>query len=127
MGEWFSMGEKCEEMGGCGCGGNGACCGESSEQCACGGKGACCAEEQCEEEMDMGAMLLCLADEARMNVMRRKMEALIEKENGAKMDKIAKLVVEHYVKMWKMKMENKGMVASEVQAFNDSLEKAMTE
>ena len=65
--------------------------------------------------------LVCLAKEAKMNVLLRKMEAAIEKEHGEKMAKEAKLVVSHFMKMKKLKMEKKAAFGNEMESFHDQM------
>jgi len=62
-----------------------------------------------------------LAKEAKMNVLVRKMEAVIEKEYGAKLDKEARLIVEHFMSMKKMKMEKKTAFKSEMEQFHEEM------
>ena len=102
--------ENCKTGDGCSCG-----CGDGGCQCGCG----------CEDEWDLKEELDELAEKAWMNVVRKKMEAAIEKESGKKLDKVAQLAVEHAMKTWKMMMENERMEESEEDEYEKKLDEAM--
>ncbi|VVC01410.1 Uncharacterised protein [uncultured archaeon] len=103
----------------CGCGHEGGACDcpchgqERDCECGCG----CCGEE---EESESGR-LEELADGAWEHLMRKKMEALLEKAEGKRMDAVAKVVVEHTRKFWKMKMENRKMEGKEYEEYEKKL------
>ncbi len=65
--------------------------------------------------------LVCLAKEAKMNVLTRKMEAVIEKEYGAKLDTEAAILVKHFMTVMKMKHEKKAACASEMESFHEQM------
>lgn len=114
------MGNECES-------GKDACC-SGGKGCGCEGQCGCqqapCPSEYCE---CMGCRLAMVAKRAKINVLMRKMEAIIEREHGKKLDAEAKVVVEHVMKAWKMQMENKEMSAKENQEYGEKLMAAMKE
>jgi hypothetical protein len=113
------MGNECNS-------GKDACCssGKGCEsQCGCGGQ-APCPSEYCDCP---GCKLAMVAKKAKINVLIRKMEAIIEKEHGKTLDAEAKIVVEHVMKSWKMQMENKEMTAQENEEYGKKLMAAMKE
>jgi len=92
-----------------------------NEKCSCGEGCECCSND----EWDLAGELQKLSEEAWSNVVRRKMEAAIEKESGKKLDKVASLAVEHAMKEWKMWMENEKMEEKEVEEYEGKLDEAM--
>ena len=62
-----------------------------------------------------------LAKEAKMNVLIRKMEAAIEKEYGPVLDKEAKLLVQHFFKMKRIKHEKKSAIGDEMGQFHEQI------
>ena len=66
-----------------------------------------------------------VAKKAKINVLMRKMEAIIEKEHGKTLDAEAKIVVEHVMNAWKMKMENREMTDKENEEYGKKLMAAM--
>ncbi len=111
------MGEQCNEAADACCG-SGAC--EDEKPCGC--EGACMCEEQ-----SMADELTCLAKEAKMNVLLEKMEAHVEKEIGPKLDKVAKVAVDHLISMWKLKTSSEQMQEAEVKAYQEKLMALMKE
>ena len=86
-------------------------------------------EENCgcchEEEDDFGGMMVEIAEDAWAAVVQRKIEAMIEKEDGKGMDKIAKIILEHTRMVWKMKMSGKEMPKGADEEFEKKLMSAM--
>ena|GEM_PF-5954815 len=86
-------------------------------------------EEGCgccqEEEDDFGGMMVEVADKAWMKVAQRKLEALIEKNNGKEMDKMAKLVYDYAHELYSLKMSGKEMPKGAAEEFEKKLMAAM--
>lgn len=91
---------KC--CGQCGC--NPCCCHSQS----CHEHEECCSHEQeCGHEGDFSKMLLELADEAWMEVLKNKIMQQIEKSEGKKLDELAKLVSDANGQRWQHKLAKK--------------------
>ena len=81
-----------------------------------------CQQSPCASMCDCHACkMMFLAKEAKMNVLVRKMEAVIEKEHGAKLDKEARLLVEHFMKIKELKMDKKSAFKSEMEQFHEAM------
>jgi hypothetical protein len=61
---------------------------------------SCCSEHH-QDSCSFGDTLLKLADEAWMNVLKGKIEKVIERQSGSQLDKVAELVSETNHKRWK--------------------------
>lgn len=81
--------------------------------------------ECCEEEESLGDMTMGVADKAWMKVLQRKLEAMIEKNQGEGMDKTAKIVYEYARTFYDMKMAGKKMPKGAAEAFEKKLMAAM--
>jgi len=82
----------------------------------------CCCDEK---EQRYGDMMVDVADRAWMKVAQRKLEALIEKNNGKEMDKTAKLVYDYAHKLYSLKMAGKEMPKGAYEEFEKNLMAAM--
>jgi hypothetical protein len=98
----------------CGCCSSDECC-SSESQCGCE-----CHEESLDEKMER------IANDAWEVVVRKAMEAEIEKEDGPGIKKVAKIVVDHVRKVWQMKMQNEKLEESEFEAYQKKLMDAMS-
>ncbi|MDE1798128.1 MAG: hypothetical protein KGH63_01850 [Candidatus Micrarchaeota archaeon] len=79
-------------------------------------------QPQCPSMCDCPACrLVCLAKEAKMNVLTRKMEAVIEKEYGAKLDKEAQILVKHFMAKMKLKHEKREAMGAEMEKFHEEM------
>lgn len=110
------MGNECS-------GGKDSCCssGKGHEsQCGCGP--AQCPSECCDCP---GCRLAMVARKAKINVLVRKMEAILERKMGKKLDAEAEVVVEHVMKAWQVSMESKEMSANENEEYGKKLMAAM--
>jgi len=87
------------------------------EENSCG----CCEEE----EPGFGDMMIDVAEDAWTAVVQRKIEAMIEKEDGKGLDKVAKIILEHTRKVWQMKMAEKPMPKGATEEFEKKLMAAM--
>ena len=94
------------------------CCDES---CCEGKSDSCCCNECCGEGMDMGKMMMQLANEAWSELMKEKMKAAYQKSIGNKMDKIAAVGVEACIGYWNSKAKEKASCAE----FEEKLRKVM--
>jgi hypothetical protein len=56
-----------------------------------------------------------------MNVLIRKMEAVIEKEYGPKLDKEAVILVKHFMAKMKMKHEKREAMSAEMESFHEQM------
>lgn len=93
---------------------------------SCETQSAC--QSQCPTQCDCkGCQLVCLAKEAKLNVLGRKMEAIIEKKYGAKLEKEAELLVEHLFKLWELKRTNKAALGAEMEQFHSKFMALMRE
>ena len=87
--------------------------------------------EECKskgEDCDMTSGLLCIADKAWEELMKDKLKHEWEKHRGETMDKVAEVVIQHSMKLWKHRMSSQDMKANlpneEVDAFKEELGKA---
>jgi len=87
----------------------------------------CCSEECCEEEKSLGEMMADVADKAWMKVAQRKIEAMIEKENGKGMDKAAKITYEYVHALYAAKMAGKELPKGAAAEFEKKLSAVLTE
>ncbi|MGD9682657.1 MAG: hypothetical protein AB7W16_15825 [Candidatus Obscuribacterales bacterium] len=82
-----------------------------SNECSTGAsQGSACAPEAKKDSgqcCQVSEKLLCLADEAWKEVLKAKMVAHIEKQSGAKLDKLAALVTEANHKRWAHMIQGK--------------------
>jgi hypothetical protein len=85
-------------------------CGDTAAQH--GGDSECC---------NMPEKLLCLADEAWKEVVKEKIKKEIEKNAGAKLDALAKLVAEGNHKKWSYLIEGK----QQCDQFKDQVKEAL--
>mgnify|MGYP001584446662 FL=1 len=82
------MGETCES-GECCSGEQKQCCG--SKECSCS---SCCSKESQCGAYDKFGMMMCLAKEAKMELLKEKMKKKFEALHGKKLDRIADFIVE---------------------------------
>ena len=100
----------CEEQG-CGCEESKGSC-----QSGCGCEGSCSCESK-----SMAGMIMNLANEAWMELMKEKMKHAYEKATGDKMNKIAQVGIEACIAYWGNQMKDK----SSYDEFEEKLKKAM--
>ena len=113
------MGNECSS-------GKESCCSSGSgceSQCGCQSQAAC-PSECCE---CIGCKLAMVAKRAKINVLTRKMEAILERKMGKKLDAEAEVVVEHVINTWKAQMENKEMSSKENEEYGKKLMAALKE
>ena len=91
------------------------------EECKSGEGCGCCHEG----EDDFGGMMTDLAEDAWAAVVQRKIEAMIEKEDGKSLNNVAKVILEHTRAMWKAKMSGKEMPKGAAEEFEKKLMAAM--
>jgi len=95
---------------------------ECNEKCCCESSGSgCCSNSSCEESMDMGKMMMGLANEAWGELMKEKIKATYEKSIGDKMNKTAQVSAEACVAYW----NNKHRDGASCAEFSEKLKKAM--
>jgi len=85
----------------------------------------CCSEECCKEEASLGSMMVDVADKAWMKVAQRKIEAMIEKENGKGMDKVAKITYDYVHALYAAKMAGKELPKGASEEFEKKLNAAL--
>ncbi|MFA6907400.1 MAG: hypothetical protein WC263_01075 [Candidatus Micrarchaeia archaeon] len=92
------------------------------DECKSGeGCGCCCHEE----EDDFGGMMVDVAEDAWTSVVQGKIEAMIEKEDGKGLDKVARIILEHTRAIWKAKMAGKELPKGAEEEFEKRLMAAM--
>ena len=89
---------------------------ENEEGCGC-----CCHEE----EEDFGGMMVEVAEDAWTAVVQRKIEAMIEKEDGKSLNNVARIILEQARATWKAEMSGKGMPKGAAEEFEKKLMAAM--
>lgn len=82
----------------------------------------CCCNEQ---EDDFGGMMVEVAEDAWTAVVQRKIEAMLEKSDGKRLDNVAKIILEHTREAWRMEMSGKEMPKGAAEAFEKKLMAAM--
>ena len=91
--------------------------GHDKESCEC-----CCEEPK---EKKMGDYMFEVADKAWMKVVQRKLEAMIEKQNGKALDKVAKITFDYVHKTYRLQMAGKEMPKGSAEKFEKDLMAAM--
>jgi len=91
---------------------------KENEEC-----GECCCEEKKEETMT--GMSVEIGDKAWMAILQRKFEAMLEKEKGKQMDKVAAVAYEYVTKYYAASMQGKQLSKSETDAYEKKLTAAM--
>ena len=86
------------------------------------GKEECC---ECCEEKSFGGSMVELADKAWMKVAQRKLEAMLEKEHGKELDRVAKVTYEYARKFYSAQMEGKELPKGAAEKFEKDLMAAM--
>jgi hypothetical protein len=66
-----------------------------------------------------------VAKKAKFNLLTRRMEAILERKIGKKLDAEAEVVVEHVLNTWKMQMEDKEASCKENEEYGKKLMAAM--
>ncbi|MBI5227788.1 hypothetical protein HY988_04335 [Candidatus Micrarchaeota archaeon] len=108
MEEKCGEGCQCETGAEAGCEG-GSCGSECESKCDCG-SGSCCESDGCgsghpEGGYDHTAIMMYLAKSAKMELIKEKVKAKLEKTHGKKFDKVADILVEALEAHMKMKKE----------------------
>jgi hypothetical protein len=87
------------------------------KKCECG----CC----CDEEESFGDSMVELADKAWMKVVQRRLEAILEKEQGKELDRVAKVTYEYAKKFYTAQMSGKELPKGSAEEFEKKLMAAM--